>query len=125
MLKTNDQMDEWQVWAAGLPTATPPFQIQPGHLDFQQLLQLTPAHYPVLQILRQHDVVNAGAWVELEPTLRQLASSLAQSSDRPSTSQGKMLQPLVCPIQILYTYCFMHAQDCVVFALWLPVGMPM
>ena len=96
LLKVDDQAEAWQKWAASSLSASPPYQIKPSHLNFQQLSQLTPAQRPALQFLHQREVVDTDAWQELQLTVRQLSSEATQSSApsqaaQPSMSGGTVL----------------------------------
>ncbi len=94
LLGENEHAEAWKVWAAGPPTASPPCQIEPQHIDFKLLSQLRPPHYQVLQILRQHSVITAQAWTELRPTLHSLAAQVVADggADGAGPSQGRQLQ---------------------------------
>ena len=102
MLKVDDQAAAWQEWAADSLSATPPYQIRPAHLNFQQLSQLTSAQQPALQFLHQHKVVDTDAWQELQLTVRQLTSGATQSSAPSDAAQPSMSGGTVTSTQQLF-----------------------
>ena len=90
LLKVDDQAEAWQEWATSSLSASPPYQIRPSHLNFQQLSQLTSAQRPALQFLHQREVVDTDAWQELQLTVRQLSSGATQSSAPSEAAQPSM-----------------------------------
>ena len=114
LLKVDDQAEAWQDWASDSLSASPPYQIRPAHLNFQQLSQLTSAHRPALQFLHQREVVDTDAWQELQLTVRQLSSEATQSSAptdaaQPSMSGGTVLtrQHLFALLKQVLCWCLL------------------